>query len=60
LRRDAYIHFRNLLLGNAAEEVARLAEPAPLGWWGSANIMFTLSAGSMKKQLRKNPQVRRK
>src|ERR1035438_6815183 len=23
----------NLLLGNAREEAARLAEPAPLGWW---------------------------
>jgi hypothetical protein len=27
-----------LLLRNACEEAARLAELAPLGWWGIANI----------------------
>ena len=38
LRRGGQSHVRDLLLGNAGEEAARLAQPAPLGWWGGANI----------------------
>src|ERR1019366_4693890 len=45
LRRRAYRQFRRLLLGNAREEAARLAEPAPLGWRSFAEITRLKLAG---------------
>jgi len=45
LRRHAHSHFRRSLLGNANEEAARLAELAPLGWWGGADIARLKLAG---------------
>ena len=45
LQHRACRQFKRLLLGDACVEAARLAELAPLGWWGGANITWLKLAG---------------
>ena len=48
LRRGAYRQFRKLFLGNTSEEAALRTQPAPLGWWGLAEITrFKLAGGAI-------------
>jgi len=60
LRRWAHRHFKRLLLGNADEEAARLAEFAPLGWWSFAEITGVELTGVAIRAEIQNPFARQR